>query len=295
MKTILVMGSTTLDIIVNVPRLPQSTQDVNVLSQSMSVGGCAYNVAHMLKLYDLPYVLCSAIGGGLFGDYVHEALQRENMKPIKTIKDQVSGCCYCFIEPSGERTFVSHHGVEYTFNPEWLKDYDMSTFNAVYFCGIDLEEETGQAMLDFIRKHPHLHVYFAPGPRIHLIEKQKLDQVWALKPIVHLNKSELLDYTQEVSLLEGAQKLNALCHNTLIITDGDNGAYYFDKDSDPQLHRVSAYPVPEVVNTIGAGDSHIGTLIAEHALGQSWLDAIKKANAISARIVTSDKSTLTHL
>ena len=43
MKKILVIGSTTADIIVKVNHLPTTGEDINALSQEMTIGGCAHN------------------------------------------------------------------------------------------------------------------------------------------------------------------------------------------------------------------------------------------------------------
>lgn len=46
MKKVLIIGSTVVDIIVNlVDSLPKTGEDVHIRSQHMSLGGCAYNVS----------------------------------------------------------------------------------------------------------------------------------------------------------------------------------------------------------------------------------------------------------
>ena len=50
MKKILVIGSTVADIIIELDRLPVTAEDVHVKTQSMSLGGCAHNVAVMACL-----------------------------------------------------------------------------------------------------------------------------------------------------------------------------------------------------------------------------------------------------
>ena len=45
MKQALIIGSTVADVTVRLPHLPVTGEDVIVESQSMSLGGCAYNVS----------------------------------------------------------------------------------------------------------------------------------------------------------------------------------------------------------------------------------------------------------
>lgn len=41
-KKILIIGSTCVDIIINVDHLPKTEEDIHPFSQSMALGGCAY-------------------------------------------------------------------------------------------------------------------------------------------------------------------------------------------------------------------------------------------------------------
>ena len=109
-KEILVIGSTVADVIVNVDVLPTTAQDIHVKSQTVSLGGCAHNAASMIRLFNKPYNLISPVGKGLYGDFVRSKLAAEGIvSPIPT-PDAENGCCYCFVEESGERTFISYHG-----------------------------------------------------------------------------------------------------------------------------------------------------------------------------------------
>ena len=58
MKTTLILGSTVIDMIVRVPHLPVTQEDLNTRSMTMALGGCAYNVARMLRLFQLPIMAC---------------------------------------------------------------------------------------------------------------------------------------------------------------------------------------------------------------------------------------------
>ena len=47
---------------------------------------------------------------------------------------------------------------------------------------------------------------------------------------------------------------------------------------------IKGYP-SQVTDTIGAGDSHIGAIMACRQQGDSWHDAISKANRLSSEVV----------
>ena len=45
----LIIGSLTMDVLLQVPHLPARQQDINIAAQQMKSGGCAYNVYEAVK------------------------------------------------------------------------------------------------------------------------------------------------------------------------------------------------------------------------------------------------------
>ena len=43
MKPALIIGSTCVDVIINIHHLPKTEEDIHPTSQSMAIGGCAFN------------------------------------------------------------------------------------------------------------------------------------------------------------------------------------------------------------------------------------------------------------
>lgn len=54
-KKRLIISSSVCDVIIRVHKIPQSSEDENILSQMFSIRGCAYNVASMFHYYHLSY------------------------------------------------------------------------------------------------------------------------------------------------------------------------------------------------------------------------------------------------
>lgn len=75
-KNVLVIGSTVCDILIRVDHLPSVEEDVNPESQQMALGGCAFNVWNMLRLFQVPALLYSPVGTGLYGEYVRSQLNQ---------------------------------------------------------------------------------------------------------------------------------------------------------------------------------------------------------------------------
>ena len=281
-KEILVIGSTVADIIINVDVLPTTAQDIHVKSQTTSLGGCAYNVSAMIDLFGVPYTLFSPVGKGMYGDFVRKELDaRGIISPVPT-PDNENGCCYCFVEESGERTFISYHGAEYLFEKEWFDVLNPDRFSYAYICGLEIEDKTGNVIVDFLEKSK-IKPVFAPGPRIDKIDKNLMERIFALHPIVHLNEDEVTRYTETANIESASMVLFDMTGETVIVTTGEKGSCYYDgKD----IVSVAAEKHERIVDTIGAGDGHCGAVLACLAKGLRLDEALAKANEAASRIVS---------
>lgn len=292
MKSALIVGSTVADVTIRLPRLPRTGQDINISSQSMTLGGCAFNVSEMLRRFGLPYHLFSPVGGGIYGDFVRSRLQEKEIPLLIPSPEKENGCCYCFVESTGERTFAALHGAEYRFKPQWFDLLDPEELGPVYVCGLELEEDTGEVILDYLESNPPQTLYFAPGPRIGEIERGKLERMWNLSPVLHLNGQEAkvcagmtggnAGYTSIECAAQAAQTILRRTGNHVIVTLGADGALV--------CHRSGRWsPIPSrparQVDANGAGDSHIGTVIACGMRGMSLEDSVRTANLVAAAAV----------
>ena len=109
----------------------------------------------------------------------------------------------------------------------------------------------------------------------------------ALHPILHLNDKEALEYTKETSCENAAKVLRERFKNAVMITMGEDGVLLENGESCV----VKSTPV-KPVDTTGAGDSHIGTIIAMRKSGRAYEAALKEANHISSLVVQVNGPTL---
>lgn len=289
MKKVLVIGSAVVDVIINLDHLPGKSEDVHVLSQTMSLGGCAYNTSDMIRHFQVPYIPFFPVGRGAYGEFVKTHLMERGItSPIPT-PERENGCCYCFVEQDGERTFISYHGAEYLFERSWFDSLDDSEIGSVYICGLEIEEDTGENIVDYLEQHPEFTIFFAPGPRLDKIRPELMERLFALRPVLHLNEDEALSYSGADTLEEAARFLYKRSRNTVLITLGPEGCYFFEQNAGQTVPGVPAMQI----DTIGAGDSHIGAVIACLQLDRSLPEAIAIANRVSARVVETKGALLT--
>ena len=288
-KGCIVIGAAMLDIVMEIDQIPKSGTDVYAKGQKMMVGGCAYNVANILKHFGVAYTLFAPIGTGMYADFICKELAKAGHESMIHAEESDNGYCLCMVEADGERTFLTVPGIECHFKKEWFERLDVNEYDSVYVSGYELEGDGGETILDFLEKHKELTVYYAPGPRIAYISEEKAQRMYALHPIVHLNELEATTATGEKNFERAAEQLNILTKNTVIITLGKEGVYLFGEG----INRVVLPKKTKVIDTIGAGDSHIGSVIAMRTKGCGFPEAVEMANRIAAKVVSVKGPTLT--
>ncbi len=292
-KKTLVIGSAVCDIVIPVEHLPARSEDINFYHQDMSLGGCAFNVCDCLRHFGVPFIPFLPVGTGIYGQFVKEHLAKRGIVSSCPESKAVSGCCYCLVEPDGERTFLCYHGAEYLFEPEWFASLEESPeaegIDSVYVCGLEIEDATGETILSFLERHREYRVFFAPSARICKIQPDRMKRMLTLHPILHMNDDEALRFTGCGSLPDAGRQLVRMTHNTVLVTEGPKGCMIFEKES---AVRIDPCPVSGSGDTIGAGDSHIGSVIALLQMGYGMKEAVQGANRVAAEVVSTSGALL---
>lgn len=292
MKRLLIIGSTCVDVILRLDHLPTTGEDMHPV-QRFAMGGCAFNVAQVPKAYDVDLRFVTPIGDhGVFSDFVRAHLSNAGFRGPITVPDSENGCCYCLVERSGERTFLSVHGVEYSFHAEYMDAFAGERFDYTYICGLEVEEKTGGELVAWLEAHPDIAgtVVYAPGPRGIEVDPARTARILAMHPILHLNEQEAQALagradTDADPVLSAAQTLHAKTGNMVIVTRGADGVLWISADGS--VHTAPSVPAT-VVDTIGAGDSHCGAVLTGLTLGWSEDDTMRFANQVASEVVAQE-------
>lgn len=289
MKRLLIIGSTCVDVILRLDHLPTTGEDMHPV-QRFAMGGCAFNVAQVPKAYDVNLRFVTPIGDhGVFSDFVRAHLSNAGFRGPITVPDSENGCCYCLVERSGERTFLSVHGVEYSFHAEYMDAFAGERFDYTYICGLEVEEKTGGELVAWLETHPDIAgtVVYAPGPRGIEVDPVRTARILELHPILHLNEQEAqaLAGAETDSVLAAAQALHAKTGNMVVVTRGADGVLWISADGS--VHSAPSVP-STVVDTIGAGDSHCGAVLTGLTLGWTEDATMRFANQVASEVVAQE-------
>jgi sugar/nucleoside kinase (ribokinase family) len=271
-----------VDIVTETPALPKRGTDVELTEKGIHVGGCALNIAIALKRLSVDSVNALPIGQGKWADIITAAMAKKGLTSSLQDPSGDNGWCLALVEPDGERTFLSVSGVENNWNQQALEQLDLKDNAIVYLSGYQLSSACGEKIVSWLETLPSgIELFIDFGPRIGDIPKPLFDRLIKLKPTVSLNR-------QEAKVL-GMQEINTFVeqwHNQygcpLILRIDSDGALFATKDGYGNVAPFKA----TVVDTIGAGDTHAGGVLAGLASGWELPDAILLGNAVASYVVS---------
>ena len=262
MKT-LVLGAAIVDIIMKIPKLPKSGEDVLCTERKVTVGGCAYNVANILRGFNVDHDLFVPIGSGMYADIIRKTLSEDGYDVLISDSEMDNGYCLCLVEDDGERTFITVKGIEGLHKKEWFNSLNMSEYENIYVAGYQVCEDKDDIIANWLIEQKDKNIFFAPGPVINDIDKNTMKKIFSTNPILHLNEKEALDFTKKDNVEESILSLYELTKNIVFVTVGERGTVFYD---GKEIVYIKGETV-NVVDTIGAGDSHIGAIISAYSLG----------------------------
>ncbi|MDO7267538.1 PfkB family carbohydrate kinase [Shouchella clausii] len=281
-KKVLVIGSAVIDVIVNIPKLPASGEDVFSSSQEVIVGGCAYNVGNILQQLNASYDLMIPIGNGPNAAQISKQMKSDNHSQMLNDLDGDNGWCFSMVEDSGERTFLTVPGIENNWQEEWFEKINFLIYDYIYLSGYSFEGNSAKVLLNQLQnKNKETTIIFDPSPRVSAMDKGDLKTLLEMDTIIHCNRDELLSLCEQTDIETGAKMIHQKTHKPVVVTLGSEGTL-FVADNKIKICRGKEVPL---VDTIGAGDAHTGAFIAALLDEQSIETACMWGNEAASKVV----------
>lgn len=281
-RQLCLVGAAVVDVITEVDQLPKRGTDIELTEKGVHVGGCALNIAIAIQRLGLNSLNALPIGKGKWADIIETAMAEKNLTSDLHNSQADNGWCMALVEPDGERTFLSVSGVENDWSLDTLSKLPLDNNAIIYLSGYQLSSNSGETLVTWLESLPRSTDIFVDfGPRIADIPKALFTRLIALKPIVSLNRqeAEVLGMT-EIPLF--VQNWYQQYHCPLILRIDSDGALFADIETVGNIKPFKA----KVVDTIGAGDTHAGGVLAGLASGWELVDAILLGNAVASYVVS---------
>lgn len=233
-------------------------------------GGNAYNVAVYAQRLGLDSSYIGLIGTDETSQHIYNSLilEKVNIDHLRIARGQ-SGMAWVHHDENGDRRFIKSNkgGIQsqlsLRFNPkdkEYI--YKNPLLHTSIYSAIDdrLSEFFGHILISYD---------FSNSFTEELVEKICPYLYFAFYSGAHLSEDEIRKLAKK-SLDLGCQKI--------VITIGDKGAYYFDKDTEifQPAKKIKA------IDTLGAGDSFITRILVGDINGEVIEETLKAAADFAA-------------
>ena len=263
----------------------------DVFGDQKKIGGAPLNVALRLHSFGIHTLLISKIGDDLLGKNILDYLNQSHISPTTIQHDPEfhTGVVQVTLDQKGSASYeikypVAWDKIEITPEAqEAVKDADVFIFGSLV-CRDAVSRSTLFQLLD----HARFKV-FDVNLRPPHYSMDVLVQLMNHANLIKCNEEELTEicnYFGEnsskiktaVAFLSNKTRTDMIC-----VTLGDKGAALY---IDGKFYHHSGYPV-EVVDTVGAGDSFLGSLVAKLLIDE-WEpeDALSFACAVGALVAS---------
>lgn len=280
-KECLILGGLVPDVYYNVSRWPDRGQDGFMSDEKVVVGGCAVNMAVTAENLGVRAHVVSCVGDDEVGAMLAEYMGRHGLSERFIRRTEgASGKCFVFVEPDGERTFLTQKGAEGLFPEELAEAILADDYAAAGITGYYLLNDDAGRIMDVIET---LHergtqILFDPSPLVGDIRRDLLKRMIDVSDIMTPNVTEL---TVLEEAADGALIRRNGCPVLIVKSGSSGGTVYTPQGVFPyEAEKCSA------VDTTGAGDSFSGALLYSMVNRLEIADAVRLAAKCAAKTVT---------
>lgn len=284
MSNVVVLGSLNMDLSINCDRIPDAGETMEGSGFITNPGGKGANQAVAAARLGAPVRFIGAVGEDAFGEVLLGCMEGAHIDVSHIQKSAAfpTGTA-TILRCDGDNRIVLSHGANYSLNEdEVLKAIDeLGEPGDVFLAQFETEEQLTYAAL----KHAHdkgMFTMINPAPA-HAIP----DDLWPYLDYVCINETECEilcgEYPYGIEdASHAAQKIREKGVGQVVITMGEQGAFGADEDGE---FFVPSRKV-EALDTTAAGDTYIGAMIAAHALGKTFHEAMEYATKASSITVS---------
>lgn len=287
---------------------PVETVDGTGTAYVQNPGGAPANVLAVIAKRGGNAAFIGKVGNDIFGEYLRSVLEENKIDTRSLAVDNEHNTTLAFvsIDKNGDRefSFYRRFGADLFLTK---KDIDLSVVTSAkifHFGSLSLTSDPARSATEYALKRAELAgsaISFDPNYRAMLWNSPE-DAVSVIKEyiprtdILKVSREEAVMITGEDNVSAAAGFLEDMGPKVVLLTDGENGAYYRYKG---ETGFVPAIPV-DTVDTTGAGDIFFGTFLNEIIqrdkinlnLSSEEIVACVRSAAVSAAISTTKKGAI---
>jgi ribokinase len=281
---IVVAGSSNIDLIVSLSRLPGPGETVGNGAYSQAHGGKGANQAVAAARAGADVSFITSLGDDEFGQRMLRDFQqnRINTDYVTQTRGIPTGTAIILVDQQGENSIALAPGANNYLTPDYVDECRILLSGAdLILLQLEIPFETVEYVIDFcssLGKKVMLNA--APARKL---ERKHLKPLHSL--IVNETEAAMisgLPVESQEEVQAAARALLDMGTELVVITLGARGAFYMSRR---EQQFVDAYPV-KPVDTTAAGDVFCGVLASQLVKNRKLNDAVRYANAAAALSTT---------
>ncbi|MFO7369709.1 MAG: PfkB family carbohydrate kinase [Bacteroidales bacterium] len=277
---ILVIGSSTTEMIFQAPVIPGKGETVMGTSFSMSPGGRGVNQAIAVARAGGEVVFLCRTGNDLFGEQVIDVLQQNNINTKNVIRDQklASGISSVIVDSEGNSGITITQGANVNLSEKDLLHAQLAISPGdILLLQLDIPIETIRFAADLARSS-RARVILNPAPALP-VSDELLKSISILTP--NASQAEILtgiNITDERSAELAGRILLERGLNRVIITLRSKGAMVIDNGG---AEHVPGFEMSSVDTSV-VSDVFNGSLVVALSEGKNFYESVLFANAAAS-------------
>lgn len=282
---IAVIGSTMMDIVSYMDRMPEGGETRRVEGFHIASGGKGANQAIAAAKLGADVVMMTSVGDDMFGEQSRKNFQNHHidMSLVKTAKDTSNGIATIVVERSGQNRILINPGANEKLTPADIEKAGAELAACgLFVLQLEVPLETVYAAIRFAKKHG-IKVLLNPAPASRELSLDMACQCDFFVP----NETELsilvnkpVDTVAQVQ--KAAKSLVAQGLTNVIVTMGSRGSLLVTAEETQLVPSLKV----DAVDSTGAGDAFIGCFVDTYARTQDVLGSMQRASQYAALSVT---------
>ncbi|MBZ5858579.1 ribokinase [Flavihumibacter profundi] len=281
---LVVIGSSNVDLVITLPKIPAIGETVLGGKSAMIFGGKGANQAVTAIRSGGDVAFITKLGIDIFGENTKAHFLREGFPEKYILKDQheATGIAQIFVSAKGENSIAVAPGANMHLLPADIQPFEAEIKKAkLVLAQLEIPIETVEYIAAFAARN-QVKFILNPAPA-QTLSDALLKNTWLLTPNeteaeiltgIKITGTDTAEKAAELLLQKGVQHV--------IITMGENGCLLHDRSGT--VH-YKAYR-EKAVDTTAAGDVFNGVLAVAITKGFSFANAIETASAAAAISVT---------
>jgi ribokinase len=281
---LVVIGSSNIDMIVYVPRIPKVGETILGEKSSMVFGGKGANQAVTAVRVGGDVCFISKVGRFTFGKNMKKNFEEEGLpvEYILTDEKESSGTAHILVSDKGENSIAVAPGANMNLSPDDIASFKSTIIRSrVILVQLEIPMETVEYIASLAYQF-NIKLILNPAPAQKL-SADLLRKLWLLTP--NESEAELLTGIK-IDNIESAKRAGQALLNmnveNVIMTLGSMGVLLCNKEG---IVHYDAFH-EKAIDSTGAGDVFNGSLAVAISKYKSFEEAIRFGNAAAAISVT---------